>query len=181
MFSRVDILKAMKSGDIKIEPFDGKDLKPAAVVLHLDNEFAIAQGGVLDLLACKDFSEFYKIKMIREGEKVSLRPGAFILGRTLERISLSKDIGMLIDGTTTLARSGITVTQTAMLIHPGHGYPKPRKIVLEMKNDGPFTVKLTVGMPIADGIFFKLQSSSDILYDLKWVYGKKPDSLLPQI
>jgi len=181
MYSRVDILKAMKSGDIKVDPFNKKDLKPASVLLHLDNEFALTTKGKFDPLKCNDFSKFYRTKKLGSTEKLNLKPGQFVLGRTKEKIALSKKIAMLVDGTTTLARTGITVTQTAMLIHPGHGVPTPRKIVLEIKNDGPFTIQLTPGMPVADGIIFKLNTASDTLYDSKWKYGtrKNKDALLP--
>jgi len=132
-------------------------------------------------LKTKRFDKFYKKVKVKKGKTFILKPGQFVLGRTKEKVSLSNKIGMLIDGTTTFARFGVSVIQTAMLVHAGHGIPKPRKIILEITNAGPFNIVLTPGMQIADGIFFELKTPTDKPYDAIGKYGlrKKRDELLP--
>lgn len=180
MYSRIDILNAVKKGDLKIKPFNKKMLQPNSLKVHLDNEIVVALKGRIDPVKTSDFEKFYKkIKLGSKG--FEFKPGMFILGRTSERLSFSKKVCGLIQGRTSLARIGIEVTQTAPLIHSGHGVPKPRKIVLEMSNSGPFTVIISPGMVIAELAFFELKTPTDILYDFFGRYGKRKDldELLP--
>ncbi len=186
MYSNLDILRAIKSGELLIEPFDPRMLKPNAISLRLDNVFAIPKGGEIDPISSQDVSDYYEIVEIGEEEKFALAPGDFILARTYEKVALSNKIAMLVEGRSTLARLGISVTQTAMVIESGHGFPekhlaKPRKIVLEIANVGPFNVYLTPGMKIAKGTIIELDTPTDMPYDSIGRYGKKKDldDLLP--
>ena len=122
---------------------------------------------------------FDKKKITSKG--FTIGPGQFILARTRERIALNKRLAMLVEGRSTLARTGISVTQTAMVIEAGHGVPNPRKIVLEVSNAGPFEVTLFPGMRIAKGTIFELKTPTNVLYDSYGKYGtrKNLDELLP--
>jgi dCTP deaminase len=179
VYSRIDILRVIKNGELKIEPFSAKSTKPNAVVFHLDSEIAVAKRGNVDPLTCGDFSKFYEKKKVRG--RFLLKPKEFILARTLERVGLSDRLAMLVEGRSTLARLGVSVTQTAMVIEAGHGTPRPRKIVLEICNSGPLGVYLTPHMPIAKGTVFPLDTPADVLYDSYGKYGRRkdPDELLP--
>jgi len=177
MLSQEDILKFVKTGDIYLENFSKKDLRQASYNLHLDNKIAFSKKGKVDAQKLKNLNKLYDQKTVDE---FVLKPGTFILGRTKEKVGISKKLGMLFDGKSTLARIGLTVTQTAMLIQPGHGVPKPRKIVMEIKNDSPFDITMKKGMSIAKCIFFKLETPAKQPYDLKGRYGIDPDALLPR-
>ncbi len=181
MYSDEDIVKAVRDKRIIIRPYDAKLLKTCSYTLTLDSELAIAVDGEVDPLKTKDYAGMYKRTRIKKGKTFELRPGQFILARTKERVGMDEGVGMLIDGTTTFARLGVTIIQTAMLVHSGHGWPKPRKIVLEIKNNGPFSVHLTTGMKVADGIFFRLETPTKNPYDSVGKYGKrlKKDDLFP--
>lgn len=178
MYSRVDILKAIKKGEIKIIPFHQKNLQPNSYKLHLDNEIAIAKKGRIDIQKIIDYSKFYLKKKIKT---FVLKPKMFILARSKEKISLSKKQGAMVNGRTTLARVGMSITQTAPIIHSGHGIPKPRKIIFEISNEGPFDIILKDGMTISEISFYKLNTPTDRLYDSFGKYGtrKNKDELLP--
>ncbi len=175
MLSNIDIEKAIKEGDIKIIPFEKKLLEPNSIYFRLDNKFAIPKGGRIEFEET-NFSKFFE-ETIKD--EIVLKPGDFLLARTLEKVSISNKFGMFIEGRSTLARVGVSVVQTAMTVESGHGYPEPRKIVLEIKNDGPFEVKLIPGMKIAKGIFFKLNTPTDIPYDEYFKYGEDPERIIP--
>ncbi len=186
MLSNIDIIRAIKNGELIIEPFDEKMLKPNAISFRLDNVIAETMSGRVDPLENEDVSKLYKLVELKEGEKYELKPGEFILARTFERVGLGNKLAMIVEGRSTIARLGISVTQTAMVIEAGHGFPdihraKPRKIVLEISNVGPFTVKLTPGMKIAKGTLFYLDHPTDKPYDKFGRYGQKKDldDLLP--
>ena len=180
MYSKIDILKAIKAGYLKVTPFDKRDLKPNALSLHLDNKIAVAKKGTVDPLR-GSFSKLFKEKTLGSKEQFKVRPGQLVLARTREKISISRKLAVFIQGRSTLARLGLSVTQTAMVIEAGHGVPEPRKIVLEISNSGPIDVILTPGMKIAKVTVFELDTPSDVLYDSYGKYGtrKDKDALLP--
>ena len=180
MYSRLDILKAVKAGYLKVTPFDEKNLKPNALLLHLDNKIAIAKKGTVDPMK-GGFSKFYKHRTLRDGEQFKIKAGQLILGRTKEKLSIGKKLAMLVEGRTTLARLGLSVTQTAMVVEAGHGIPVPRTIILEISNSGPFDIVLTPGMKIAKVTVFELDTPSNVLYDSYGKYGTREDkdALLP--
>ncbi len=175
MLSKIDIERKVEEGEMEVEPWEPSNLKPASLPVHLNNEIAVAKEGEIDPLQKEDYEENFERKELSKGETHTLYPGEFILGRTIEKLKLPKDMAALLDGKTTLARLGVSVTQGAMLIHPGSGDPEPRKIVLEIKNNGPFKVKLTNEMRIGELYFHETNTPSDIGYDEKWDYGNRDD------
>lgn len=179
MYSRVDILKAIKKRDLVIKPFNKKNLGWVEYQLHLDNEVAIAKKGVVDIEKVKNFERFYQKNKIKDSFKI--RPGQLVLARTYEKISISKKLAAFIDGRSTLARLGLGVVQHAYWVGGGHGFPEPRKIVLEMVNAGPFNIVLRPRMEIAKLILFEFDTPSDIGYDTYGKYGRRKykDELLP--
>jgi dCTP deaminase len=178
MLSDIDIRDSIRRRRIRIVPFNPQDMMPDTYKLHLDGEIAVPNGGVIDREKVSDYSSFYEKK---KAELFVLRPGAFILGRTEEKITVPSDLVGFINGKTGLARLGISVVQTASIIHSGHGSPHPRKIVLEISNVGPFDIVLHKGMTIGEIAFIRLVTPASTPYDRKWCYGKRKsrDELVP--
>ena len=180
MYSRTDILKAIKSKDLVIEGFDKKEhLGTTTIHFHLDEEIAVPKKATIDYEKTTNFDKYFKKQLIgKNGYK--LKSGAFILARTAERIGISKKLIMLVDGRSTLARLGIS-SELSKIINAGHGVPNPRKIILEIKNNGPFDIILRQGMEIIKGLIFKLDTKSDTAYDSHRIYGLSlyRDELLP--
>jgi len=170
MLSDNDIREVIEKGELKIEPFSEKQLKPAAVSLHLGFNFLKPKPSVtIDPLT--DIPErIYCRISLKKNENYILKPNEFILTETLEKIGISKNLGFLVEGTSTMARLGITVVQTAMIVDTGVGFPKPRKITLEIKNNGPNPVVLHPKMRIAKAVVFRLNTPSSYAYDDKRKY-----------
>lgn len=181
MFSKIDILNAMSMNDIKIEPFEADLLLPNSLKVRLDSEIAIAKKGKADPSKGDGLEKLYQTKKLKPQEEFVLKPKQFILARTLESFSLSSKVSCLVHGTSTLARLGLSVTQTAPVIQAGHGVPTMRKIVLEISNNGPFNIVLRPGMIIGQLIFFRLDTPTNVLYDSFGKYGKRKekDALTP--
>lgn len=175
MLSDNDIKKAITDKLLLVEPFSEESLNPAALVLHLGFNFLKpAHIGTIDPL--KEISEEHYEKItLKEGETYTLKPGEFILGETFEKIGISKSLGMLTEGTSTMARLGVSVVQTSMIVDTGVGFGgdnlfNPRRITLEMKNNGPNGIVLHAGMRISKAIFFRLESEASYGYDEKGKY-----------
>jgi len=109
---------------------------------------------------------------------VAVPRDGFLLAKTLEIINLplSSCLAARVEGRSSFARLGLAVHITAPTVHAGFEGP----IVLEIKNLGPFTLKLEPGKtPICQMIFEKVSSQPEgpLVTDFQkqtGVLGKRP-------
>ena len=134
------ILKAIKSGHIKIEPFDETLIQPASIDIRLGTKFRFFCAGEGSHLVSKHDS-FY------------IQPGEFILGCSLEKISLPNDILGRMDGKSSLGRKGLMIHSTAGYIDPGFS----GVVTLEISNINRSPIMLTPNMKIAQISFMELK------------------------
>ncbi|HZY95448.1 MAG TPA: dCTP deaminase [Candidatus Bathyarchaeia archaeon] len=84
-----------------------------------------------------------------------LRPREFMLGFTLEEVSVPGWLAANVQGKSSLARAGLAVHITAPHINPGF----VARITLEMYNHGPWNLELIPGKDlVCQVIFYKLTS-----------------------
>jgi dCTP deaminase len=88
-------------------------------------------------------------------EKFIIHPGRFVLGSTLEWVSLPTNVGGYITGKSTLGRRGLII-ETAAGIHPGFS----GCLALEIYNCGEVPIAITPGMRIAQIFFHQLEGKS---------------------
>jgi len=94
-----DLRAALVSGEIAVEPFDDRDVQPASIDLHLDRTFRVFRNnryGYIDPRA--EQPELTDLEVVGEGERFMLHPGEFVLGQTLERISVGNALLGRLDG-----------------------------------------------------------------------------------
>lgn len=175
LMSDVDVLDAMEKGEIGIEPFDRKLLGPDSLDIRLGNDILVSKtvGKTIDPNRPENFFEGRKI----DGS-FTLEPGQFVLGTTVERISLSDTVAAQIEGRSSLGRLGIMVHMTAGIIHAGFGSKEPSTLTLEIYSVNPNSVYLHAGMKIAQLSFFRLNRKASRGYDFmptsKYVQQEKP-------
>jgi dCTP deaminase len=109
-------------------------LKSASIRLHLSNQFAKTQGN------------------IERKTSYVLKPKKLVLSSTLERVKLPADHAALYDGSTTLARIGITSHMGSMFISPG----SEGNLTLEIFNASDASFTLKAGMRIGQLLILKL-------------------------
>jgi len=161
MLSDEDIKNVIKNGELKITPFSDKWIRSSGITLHLGEELLKPRGGyVVDVLKAEPPP--YDQIIITPDKPYTLRPGEFMLGHTYQRVTVGASIGFLIEGRSTLARVGLTIVQTAMMVYPGHS---DRAVTLELANHGPNPILLYPKMKIARVGLFELKSPSVIRYD----------------
>ena len=169
MFSSEDIKKAIEEGNLVVEPLIEEAIRPAGLRLHLGPQLLKPlPGKVVDVKngVIPDYEEI----VITEDKPYQLDPGEFILGATYEKISVGANIGFLIEGRSTLARIGLTVVQTAMLVYPGH---RGRGVTLELANHGPNAILLYPKMKIARVALIELNTPTEDLYDDEGKYREQ--------
>jgi dCTP deaminase len=171
MFSSEDIKQAIKDGSLVVDPlFDGA-IRPAGVRLHLGERLLKPLVGKIVDVKHNVMPEYQEI-IITDDAPYRLEPGEFILGATFEKVSVGERLGFLIEGRSTLARVGLTIVQTAMLVYPGH---RDRAVTLELANHGPNPILLYPRMKIARAALIELKSPCKDPYDDDGKYREQLD------
>ena len=174
MLSDLGIVRELKKGTLKLRPFDKAALRPSGYTLHLGPHFLVPKKGLKLNPLKDDLSKAYVPLVASSKKPLVLKPCNFVLGETLEEIALSPKLGCFVDGASTIARLGVTIHMSAMMIDPGHGWPGFRRITLEIKNSGTNTIVLTPGMKFCKAVFFVLEPSASFSADARSKYkGQK--------
>ncbi|MGH7008508.1 MAG: dCTP deaminase [Stellaceae bacterium] len=90
------------------------------------------------------------------GQTFVLHPGSFVLGGTLEWVSLPPGLGGFVGGKSSWGRRGLII-ETAAGIHPGFS----GCLTLEMTNLGEVPIAIVPGMPICQVVFHKTSDSDE--------------------
>ncbi len=171
MFSSTDIKQALDSGELKVSPLFIGAVRPGGIRLHLGETIIKPKPGIIVDIKHNILPE-YETFTIDEEKGYDLLPGEFVLSATYEKVTVGNSLGFLIEGRSTLARLGLTIVQTAMLVYPGH---TDRAITLELANHGPNTIRLYPLMKIARAAIFEMKSPAEEAYDVKGKYKKQTD------
>ena len=161
MLSDEDISSVIQRGELCITPFCDKWLRGSGITMHLGEDLLKPQPGTVVDVKNRIIPDYQEIK-ISEQQPYALQPGEFVLGATFQKVTVGSSLGFLIEGRSTLARVGLTIVQTAMLVYPGH---TNRAVTLELANHGPNPILLYPKMKIARVVLFELKSPSKTNYD----------------
>jgi dCTP deaminase len=173
VLSDSDIEREIELGNIKVDPpVNPTDISPSSLDVHLGNQISKVKeihpaiDRVIDLSHSQIttiFDDLYETLDIPSGG-YDLQPKEFILSNIQEKITLSSKISARIEGTSTLARFGLTVHSTAPTVHATYsGYLK-----LELCNHGELFIKLKANMRIAQLIFEYLKTPSKGVLQSFW-------------
>ena len=144
-----ELRAALESGDLVVKDLDPELIRPAAVSLRLGDEaFALVSRQPVDIDDATTYPQLIERPLDAKGRLV-VRPGEVLLARTQERIGLSSRHSGLLDGTSDLARIGVTVV-LAHQVSPGWGWPDGAALTLEIASRLAHDVLLRPGMRIAN-------------------------------
>lgn len=164
------IKQSIKQNQILINPYDEKNVGPANYYLHLGGVLLEPERGQTVDFANPKKPSYKRVEITDEG--YLLKPGAFVLGQTAEKLTLPNDILGYLDGRTTLARLGVSVHLGSALVLPGHS---DSIITLEIFNAGNFNVKLQREMDIADISFMRADKPAEKGYGEVGDYAKQDE------
>lgn len=148
------ILDAFKNKEIRISPYNSKNLGPASYDLTLDDGFRVYKGSKLITVA--EGTDYKNYTKLLKG-KIKLMPGEFILGVTKEKISLADDICGWLTGRSRFARLGLQIHSTAAFLQPGIN----NKQVLEIYNFSKNVLELKAGVKICQIIFERTDGKAE--------------------
>ncbi len=169
LLSDRDIAAEIKSGRVKVEPFDPKMIQPSSVDVRLDRFFRVFENHRYEVIDPSiEQSELTREVAVAPDDFFILHPGEFVLASTYEVITLPDDIAGRLEGNSSLGRLGLLTHSTAGFIDPGFS----GHITLELSNVANLPVKLYPGMKIGQLCLIKLSSSAEHPYGSA-LYGSR--------
>jgi dCTP deaminase len=154
------IREQIDAGRIVIDPFDPACVQPSSVDLHVDAEFRVFRNNRYPFIDVKQEQDLTELVEVKPDEPFILHPGEFVLGSTLERVSIPDDLVARLEGKSSLGRLGLLIHSTAGYVDPGwDGF-----LTLELSNVANLPITLYPGMKIGQISFFQLTTAAETPY-----------------
>ncbi|AOZ72175.1 dCTP deaminase [Boudabousia tangfeifanii] len=161
LLSDGDLTAELSAGRIGLDPLDLSLVQPASIDVRLDRYFRLFDNhkyAVIDPKA--DQSDLTHMVDAGESGPFVLHPGEFVLGATLETVTLPDDIAARLEGKSSLGRLGLLTHSTAGFIDPGFS----GQVTLELSNTATMPILLYPGMKIGQLCFFRLSAPAQKPY-----------------
>ena len=155
------IAARIADGSIRIEPYDDALLQPSSVDVRVDRTFRVFHNARYPYIDVKQpQEELTELVEIDDERAFILHPGEFVLGSTLERVSLPDDLVARLEGKSSLGRLGLLIHSTAGFIDPGwDGH-----VTLELSNVANLPITIYYGMKIGQLSFMELSEPAEKPY-----------------
>ena len=169
VLSDKSIKEEISKGRIIIEPSDLSCVQPASVDVHMDKKLLVFRGSRLPFIDVrKPMGDLNEALEIEDNKPFILHPSEFVLGSTLENITLPDDIVARLEGKSSLGRLGLLIHSTAGYVDPGWS----GHLTLELSNVARLPITLYVGMKIGQISFLRLTTPVDNPYGSKSLGSK---------
>jgi dCTP deaminase len=161
VLSDATISRALAEGRIEIDPYEPSLLQPSSVDVRVDNLFRVFHNNRYPFIDVKvEQEELTELVEVDGDHPFVLHPGEFVLGSTLERITLPDDLVARLEGKSSLGRLGLLIHSTAGFIDPGwDGH-----VTLELSNVANLPITIYVGMKIGQISFVQLSEPAERPY-----------------
>jgi dCTP deaminase len=155
------IRRLLAEGRIGIEPYEEELLQPSSVDVRVDRLFRVFHNARYPFIDVKQpMEDLTELVEVREEEPFILHPGEFVLGSTLEGITLPDDLVARLEGKSSLGRLGLLIHSTAGFIDPGwDGH-----VTLELSNVANLPITIYYGMKIGQLSFVQLSEPAETPY-----------------
>jgi dCTP deaminase len=143
----------IESGRIVIDPFDATMVQPSSVDVRVDRRFRVFHNARYPYIDVRqpmdDLTELVEV----EGERpFILHPGEFVLGQTLEHVTLPDDLVARLEGKSSLGRLGLLIHSTAGFVDSGFS----GNLTLELSNVANLPITIYHRMPIGQLSFMRM-------------------------
>ncbi|MGI9093072.1 MAG: dCTP deaminase [Mycobacteriales bacterium] len=169
LLSDRDLLAAIAEGRVALDPYDAELVQPSSIDVRLDRYFRVfnnQQYTHIDPAQQQD--DLTALVEPAGDEPFVLHPGEFVLGSTLEVVTLPDDLAGRLEGKSSLGRLGLLTHSTAGFIDPGF----TGHITLELSNVANLPITLWPGMKIGQLCILRLTTSAEHPYGSA-VYGSR--------
>jgi dCTP deaminase len=147
------IKQEIEGGRIVIDPYDPGLVQPSSVDVRVDASFRVFHNSRYTHIDVRQRMDDLTELVRKEGdEPFILHPGEFVLGQTLERVTLPDDLVARLEGKSSLGRLGLLIHSTAGFIDAGF----EGNITLELSNVANLPITIYRGMPIGQISFMRM-------------------------
>ena len=161
LLSDRDITAAIDAGRVLLDPYEPTMVQPSSVDVRLDRYFRVFENHRYPHIdPAADQSDLTREVEPEGDEPFILHPGEFVLGSTLEVVTLPDDLAARVEGKSSLGRLGLLTHATAGFVDPGFS----GHVTLELANVATLPIKLYPGMKIGQLCFFQLSSPAEHPY-----------------
>ena len=169
LLSDRDLKAAIADGRLGLSPYDEGLIQPSSIDVRLDRYFRVfANHRYTHIDPAQQQDDLTELVEPTGDEPFILHPGEFVLGSTLEVISLGDDLASRLEGKSSLGRLGLLTHSTAGFIDPGFS----GHVTLELSNVANLPIKLYPGMKIGQICVLQLSSPSEHPYGSS-LYGSR--------
>jgi dCTP deaminase len=169
LLSDRDIRAEIAAGRLAVEPWEDGLVQPSSVDVRLDRFFRVFNNSRYTHIDPAEQQDDLTELIEPDGDDpFVLHPGEFVLGSTLEIVTLPDDLAGRLEGKSSLGRLGLLTHSTAGFIDPGF----TGHITLELSNVANLPITLWPGMKIGQLCLFRLSSAAEHPYGSA-VYGSR--------
>ena len=155
------IREEVELGRIVVDPFDPELVQPSSVDVRVDRSFRVFHNARYPYIDVRqpmdDLTEKVEVK---GDEPFILHPGEFVLGQTLERVTLPDYLVARLEGKSSLGRLGLLIHSTVGFVDSGFS----GNLTLELSNVANLPITIYHGMPIGQISFMRMDGPVDRPY-----------------
>jgi dCTP deaminase len=147
------IREEIESGRIVIDPFEASNVQPSSVDVRVDRKFRVFHNARYPYIDVRQpMDDLTELVEVSGEEPFILHPGEFVLGQTLERVTLPNDLVARLEGKSSLGRLGLLIHSTAGFVDSGFS----GNLTLELSNVANLPITIYHGMPIGQISFMRM-------------------------
>jgi dCTP deaminase len=149
------IREEIESGRVVIDPYDASMIQPSSIDVRVDRRFRVFHNARYPYIDVRQPMEgLTELVEVNDDEPFILHPGEFVLGQTLERVTLPDDLVARLEGKSSLGRLGLLIHSTAGFVDSGFS----GNLTLELSNVANLPITIYHGMPIGQISFMRMDS-----------------------
>jgi dCTP deaminase len=163
------IRRLIEAGRIGIDPYDAGLMQPSSLDVRVDRLFRVFRNSRYPYIDVKaEQEELTELVDVADEEPFILHPGEFVLGSTLERVTLPDDLVARLVGKSSLGRLGLLIHSPAGFIDPGFD----GHVTLELSNVANLPITIYPGMKIGQLSFVQLTEAAERPYGSEGIGSK---------
>ena len=151
----------IEAGRIEVDPYDPSMIQPSSIDVRVDRKFRVFHNARYPYIDVRQPMEDLTELVEAEGDRpFILHPGEFVLGQTLERVTLPDDLVARLEGKSSLGRLGLLIHSTAGFVDSGFS----GNLTLELSNVANLPITIYHGMPIGQMSFMRMDGPVETPY-----------------
>jgi dCTP deaminase len=156
-----DLRALLDSGRLVVDPLGPNAVQPSSIDLRVGSRFRVFANSRYPYIDVRQPMEgLTEMVEASAEEPFILHPGEFVLGTTLEKVSVPDDIVGRLEGKSSLGRLGLLIHSTAGFVDPGfRGH-----LTLELSNVANLPITIYPGMKIGQISLFRMTSPAENPY-----------------